>query len=99
MRYLLFAILALPNLSSGDSWVQATTSGELSPDAERLVRIIPGNSWGDTYGFSGAKKGAYARAIYYERTGEDQYNRCDVIAMAIPRPTESMGSPHFLGEG
>ncbi len=90
MRHLIiFIFLTLPKVSLGDSWVTASVFGVLSPNAEYLIRIVPGNSWGDTYGFSGAKAGEFARAIYYERDGADHYTRSKEITLVNPvRPVD-----------
>lgn len=59
----------VPQLSYGDSWASATPIVAASPDGERLVRIIPGDSIGDTLGFEGVAKGAFARATFFHHDG------------------------------
>jgi hypothetical protein len=48
------------------------------------VRIIPGQSLGDTVGFSGASKGAYAKAEFYNRRDDASYARDTVITLVNP---------------
>lgn len=89
MRSLLLLFLTLPCISMADSWVGETVTGHMSPDAEKLVRIIPGDSWGDTFGFSGEKTGAYSRAVFYERNRADQYLKTREIELLNPvRPVD-----------
>jgi hypothetical protein len=39
----------------------------VSPDGNRIARVEPGESVGDTYGFASAAKGPFSQATYYER--------------------------------
>jgi hypothetical protein len=79
----------LPGIAAGDSWAGATIAGEMSPDAERLVRVVPGDSWGESYGFAGGKIGSHARAIFYERNDADLYVRTKEIELLNPvRPVD-----------
>jgi hypothetical protein len=56
---------ASPTTARADQWITATESAAVSPDGRLVVRVIPGESWGETVGFAGAPKGAHARARYY----------------------------------
>ena len=56
-----------------DSWPGPVEAGVASPDGRIVVRIIPGESLGEVYGFSSAKKGAHARAKYYRLSDADEY--------------------------
>lgn len=49
--------------SGADSWAAATETNVQSSNGAYRARLVPGDSWGDTYGFAGAAKGEYARAI------------------------------------
>ncbi len=60
---LCLALLCPIRIAQADSWAAA---GEITVQSgNRLyhARIIPGASWGDTGGFSGAQRGKYARAV------------------------------------
>ena len=89
LRIAFILFLVLPGFAAGDSWQPVTIAGEVSPNAERLVRVIPGDSWGESYGFAGAKLGSHARAIFYERNGADPYVRTNEIELLNPvRPVD-----------
>ena len=47
----------------------------MSYNGTYVVRVQPGESVGDTYGFAGAKKGRYARASVFRAKGEDRYEK------------------------
>jgi hypothetical protein len=51
--------------SSPPAKIQARTSS----DGRFVVRIVPGNSMGDVFGYAGQAKGPYARAEWYIFTG------------------------------
>lgn len=77
--------LLVPIRLSADSWVAATPNVVASPDGDTLVRVVPGQSLGDTVGFSGAGKGEFARATYYRRnTGNDTYEAFRTIELGNP---------------
>jgi hypothetical protein len=57
----------------GDSWAAARTREVFSESREYFVRVIPGESLGDTFGFAGAKKGRYASAEFYRRAPDRSY--------------------------
>jgi len=62
---LALTLVAFATLS--DSWPGPTVISAISPDGNRIVRVEPGESVGDTFGFAGAAKGPFAQATYYER--------------------------------
>lgn len=75
----------LPLQSRADSWAAATPKVVASPDGETLVRVEPGESLGDTVGFAGAGKGAFARATYYRRnTDNGNYEPARTISLDNP---------------
>ena len=49
-----------------------------------FVRVTPGKSLGDTFGFAGAAKGAYATAEYYRRQGDGSYHPMQKVTLANP---------------
>lgn len=60
-------------IASADEWQAAQPIGVSSPSGRIVVRVLPGNSIGDVYGFSGAEKGEFATAIYYLLTDPGGY--------------------------
>ena len=40
-----------------DQWLTATESGAISSDGRIVVRVVPGQSWGEAAGFKGAPTG------------------------------------------
>ena len=67
----LVLISLFPVRATADSWPSAVIKEVFSESREFFVRVIPGESIGDTFGFSGEKKGTYARAVLY-RKGDDK---------------------------
>ncbi len=69
--YLIFVLsLMACNYVVADSWAPANLKAEISQNGRYVVRVIPGDSMGDVYGFGGSKKGSYAKAEYYKYTNE-----------------------------
>jgi hypothetical protein len=68
-----FLIVIFPLNVFADSWMGPVTSEEFSESREFFVRVTPGESIGDTFGFAGAKKGAFAKAELYRRGKEKSY--------------------------
>lgn len=56
-----------------DSWAAATVTAAVSENGETVVRVTPGVSIGDTYGFAGAPKGEFASAQWFRF----RENRCE----------------------
>lgn len=74
----MFALLSLiagmlPAQAVADSWPGPRVTTVFSSDGEYFVRITPGKSVGDTFGFAGAPKGPYARAEFYRRQPDRSY--------------------------
>lgn len=61
----LFSLLLCISDVNSDSWLPPQTTGVASPGGEFLVRIEPGDSVGDVFGFAGEKKGKFAQAFFY----------------------------------
>jgi hypothetical protein len=68
----MIAALALTP-AHADSWAAAKVTEVFSASREHFVRVVPGESIGDTFGFAGAKKGRYARADFYLRQPDRSY--------------------------
>jgi hypothetical protein len=74
MRYIaLFVLAAVLGTAHADSWPPARPAGAVSGNGDLVLRVEPGDSLGDVYGFAGAKK--YATASLYRRDGEDRYTK------------------------
>jgi hypothetical protein len=83
-------LLALPLLLAcslavrADDWPGPRTREVFSESRDYFVRITPGDSLGDTYGFAGAKKGRYASAEFYRRVADRSYRL--VAETQLPHP-------------
>jgi hypothetical protein len=63
---ILLACLAFAALTArADSWISPSETGAVSADGRVVVRVTPGESWGEAVGFEGAPKGKHARATFY----------------------------------
>jgi hypothetical protein len=58
-------LLVLASNVIADSWPAAKANGAISDNAEWLVRVEPGESMGDVFGFAGSPTGRYAEATLY----------------------------------
>jgi hypothetical protein len=86
------AVLAIMPFSvSADEWPAATVVHVFSGNGRHFVRIIPGESYGDTVGFKGSKKGIYARGEFYEKQPDRSYKLIADVALQNPvAPVESL---------
>ena len=75
MRSLLAITLLLGVLpvASADDWPAPQIREVFSLSRSCFVRVTPGSSWGDTFGFRGAAKGPYATAEFYRRQADRSY--------------------------
>ncbi len=82
------AIVLFAALSSAvafaDSWPAAKPAGKSSPSGNLVVRVVPGMSVGDVYGFAGEPKGKYATAIYYRLSPGGEYVRYQEVSLLNP---------------
>ena len=64
----LVAIMSISMLSVAiaDSWLPAKTISATSENAEWLIRVEPGDSVGNVFGFAGEPKGEYAEATLFK---------------------------------
>ena len=65
-----------------DDWPRPQTKEVFSASREYFVRMIPGESLGDTFGFAREKKGKYAAAEFYHRHPDRSYR---LVAEAVLR--------------
>ncbi len=83
LRFALFVLL-LPSVGWTDSWPGAVPFQVFSKSAKYFVRVIPGESIGDTIGFAGARKGKYAQALYYALQADRSYKLLHEIKLQNP---------------
>ena len=67
----LLMLVALP--ARADDWAGPVTKEVFSASREYFVRVVPGKSLGDTFGFASETKGPYARAEFYRRAPDRSY--------------------------
>jgi len=73
-RLVLVLLLLAPAAAAyADDWAAPATREAFSQSREYFVRVVPGESIGDTYGFAGEKKGRYASAEFYRRAPDRSY--------------------------
>jgi hypothetical protein len=87
-RFMLYVsglpLLLATSIAGADEWPGPRIKEVFSESREYFVRIIPGESLGDTFGFAGAKKGRYARAEFYRRAQDRSYRL--VAEAGLPNP-------------
>lgn len=67
-----------------DSWANPKVREVFSANRDHFVRVIPGNSIGDTIGFAGADKGAFATAEWYRRQADKSYRLMQTVTLQNP---------------
>lgn len=70
---LLFLGLVLPAAARADDWPGPQIREVFSESREYFVRVIPGRSIGDSFGFRGMSKGPWAAAEFYRRESDRSY--------------------------
>lgn len=88
MRGIIVAIVVTliisPCLVVADEWPAAKVQHVFSENGRHLVRIVPGEGYGDTVGFKGSKTGAYARGEFYEKQPDRSYKLMSDVALQNP---------------
>jgi hypothetical protein len=69
---------------AADEWVTPQVREVFSPDRQYFVRIKPGESWGETWGFKGAKIGRHAQAAFFREQSDKGYRLERTIDMPNP---------------
>jgi hypothetical protein len=77
------ALIILP-LAQGDEWPAPVIREVFSPSRAYFVRVIPGKSFGDTVGFSGAAKGPFATAEFYSQEKDRSYRLAATAPLLNP---------------
>jgi hypothetical protein len=80
----MFAIALASTSALADDWPGPQTTEVFSASRNYFVRVIPGNSIGDTVGFKGAKRGNFAKAEFYHRENDRSYRRVADITLSNP---------------
>ena len=70
--------------AAADDWPGPQVREVFSASRDHFVRVTPGKSVGDTFGFAGAAKGEYAIAEYYRRQADGSYK--PVQKVTLPNP-------------
>lgn len=70
--------------AQADSWAAPQVREVFSASRDHFVRVIPGKSVGDTVGFAGAAKGAYAAAEFYRRQSDRSYRLMQGVTLLNP---------------
>jgi hypothetical protein len=79
--FLLGTLLSITTMAvRADDWAAPQTKEVFSASREYFVRVTPGESLGDTFGFAGEKKGKYAAAEFYRRHPDRSYR---LVANAV----------------
>lgn len=81
---ILLLLLAVLGTARADSRPPARPAGAVSGNGELVVRVEPGSSVGDVFGYAGAEKGKYARAVFYRRDGEDRFAKYREVVLLNP---------------
>ncbi len=83
---ILFAALFLnTSIAVSDKWVSPSEIFPISSNGQYLAKIKPGNSLGDTFGFSELPKGVYATATIYKYDfGSDSYKKISEFPLKNP---------------
>ncbi len=76
--------LSLPALLLADDWPGAQLREAFSRNRQYFVRITPGESWGETWGFAGEKIGTHAQAEFFREQPDNGYRRERTIELLNP---------------
>ena len=77
-----------------DDWPQARPITIFTETAARFLRIVPGRSIGDVFGFRGAPKGPYATAEMYARQPDRSYRFTGAATLVNPvAPVNALLAP------
>jgi len=83
-KILLLLLTLIASAARADDWPGPVTKEVFSASREHFVRVIPGESLGDTYGFIGMKKGKYATAEFYRRAEDRSYRLVAEVNLLNP---------------
>src|SRR6266566_21941 len=87
--------LALATLAHADDWPAPVIREVFSHSRAWFVRVLPGKSFGDTVGFSGAPKGPLATAEFYRLEKDRSYRLAATAPLLNPvAPIEFFVTDH-----
>jgi len=92
-------VLLTPSGAWPDSWAGARPFQVFSESGKYFIRVIPGDSIGETIGFAGARKGKFAQALYYALQADRSYKLLHDIKLQNPvAPVDLLVSDqgHFI---
>ncbi|MDZ4866121.1 MAG: hypothetical protein SGI91_02260 [Alphaproteobacteria bacterium] len=78
------ALWATAFVARADSWPGPVVDEVFSASRDYFVRVVPGESLGDTFGFASAKKGKYATAEFYRREADRSYRLTGTATLRNP---------------
>jgi len=67
-----------------DDWPAPQIREVFSAGRSHFVRVTPGQSWGDVFGFAGSPKGSYAKAESFQRREDGTYVPATAITLVNP---------------
>lgn len=73
-----------PCLVFADQWPNPVPLYAISENGQYLVRVVPGESLGDTIGFAGSKRGAYARGEFFQKQPDRSYQLIADVPLQNP---------------
>ena len=77
-------LVAFVRVAHADQWPGPAEIQVFSPSLHYKVRVLPGKSYGDTFGFSGSPKGPYATAELSARSGSDDFKPVSTFTLLNP---------------
>ena len=81
---IVFFCVSLSALLLADDWPGPQTREVFSQNRQYFVRITPGESWGETWGFAGAKIGRHAQAAFFREQSDKGYRLERTIELLNP---------------
>jgi hypothetical protein len=86
---------SLSSLLLADEWPAPQIREVFSRNRQYFVRITPGESWGETWGFKGAKIGKHAQADFFHEQPDKSYRLERTIELPNPvAPVDIFVSNH-----
>ena len=77
-------IACFVQVAHSDDWAGPYEREVFNPSGNFKLRVVPGKSYGDQFGFLGAPKGPYATAELYSKSGADGYTLIRTFTLLNP---------------
>src|SRR6266481_3988105 len=84
MRLPILALALALTAAQADDWPAPVIREAFSHSRSYFIRILPGKSFGDTVGFSGAAKGPFATAEFYRLEKDRSYRLAATAPLLNP---------------